>query len=172
MLSRSPAWYALYVKHNSEHWVAQHLTLKSIPTFLPLIEAARWRRGRQGAALDPLFPGYLFIRMAGVEENPQSWNAVQWTPGVRLILGTDGVPVPLPGDVVENIQERVGEHGFIRLGIPFRPGSRVRFRSGPLTGLEALFAGAMSRSERVRVLMTLLGRQTDLEVDARDLEDA
>lgn len=170
VLSRSPAWYALHVKPHREHRVVEHLTLKSVPTFLPLIEARRRRRGRWRAALDPLFPGYLFAHLAQVEESPTIWNAVRWTPGVRDILGTNGIPVPVPGGVVESIQDTVREHGFIRPAMPFQPGSRVRFRSGPLTGLEALFEGPLSRAGRVRVLMTLLRRQTDLEVDAQDLE--
>lgn len=169
---RLPAWYALHVKRNNEHRVVERLTLKSVQTFLPLIESVRSRRRRHGAPLDPLFPGYLFVRMGGVEESPGRWHAVQWTPGVRLILGTDGIPVPILGGVVEGIQERVREYGFVRRGIPFQPRARVRFGTGPMSGLEALFEHPMSGSGRVRVLMSLLGRQTGIEVDALDLEDA
>ena len=170
--THSPDWYALHVRRNHERCVVQHLTLKSVPAFLPLIEAVRSRRRRPGMALEPLFPGYLFVRMEHADGGLGNWHTVQWTPGVRLILGTDGTPVPLPGDVMAAIQERVSEHGFVRRGDPFQPRARVRFRTGPLVGLDALFEESLSRSGRVRVLMTLLGRQTRIEVDALDLECA
>ena len=170
--TRSPDWYVLHVKRNHELRVVQHLTLKSVPAFLPLIEADRSRRRRPGITLEPLFPGYLFVPMEHCEGGLEDWHTVQWTPGVRLILGTDGTPVPVPGDVMVAIQERVSEYGFVRRGEPFQPCARVRFRTGPLVGLDALFEECLSRAGRVRVLMTLLGRQTRIEVDALDLECA
>jgi transcriptional antiterminator RfaH len=168
----APAWYALHVKAHKEHQVHDHLTSKSIPAFLPLVENIRCGRTRRAAVLEPLFPGYLFVHIDSVASDPRCWQTVRWTPGVRLILGTDATPVPIPPEAVEAIQERVRERGFACVGISFQPRSRVRFRTGPWTGLEAVFERPMSRSGRVRVLMTLLGRQTGLEVDALDLEDA
>jgi transcriptional antiterminator RfaH len=170
--SRSPAWYALSVKRNNERHVVEQLTSKSIPAFLPLIELTRTRKRRHRPVLEPLFPGYLFIRMECIEENPRSWHAVRWTPGVLLVLGTEGIPTPIATGVVEAIHERVSERGYVRPGIPFHPHARVRFRSGVLVGLDALFEGPTSRSGRVRVLMSLLGRQTGIEVDLLDLECA
>ena len=171
--SGSPAWYALHVKVRREHHVRDHLTSQSILTFLPLIEAVRCGRGcRRLTVLEPLFPGYLFVHMDSTTSDPAGWQTVRWTPGVRRILGADATPVPVPREAVEAIQTRVSERGFACLGIPFPPRSRVRFCAGPLAGLEAVFERPMSRLGRVRVLMTLLGRQAGLEVDALDLEDA
>lgn len=170
--TRPADWYALQVRRNHEHRVVQHLALKSIPAFLPLIESVRPRQRRPGIAFEPLFPGYLFVRLACVGGGMDPWHSVQWTPGVRLILGTDGIPVAIPGNVMAAIQERVSEHGFAPREDPFQPSARVRFQRGPLIGLDALFEGSLSRTGRVRVLMTLLGRQTRIEVDALDLESA
>ena len=169
-VSGSLAWYALYVKPNTEHRVHHHLTAKSIPTFLPLIETIRSGPARRIAALEPLFPGYLFVHLDSVERDPTCWRAVRWAPGVRSILGTDETPIAVPHEAVEAIQERVKPHGFVRLGIPFQPRSPVRFQSGPLAGLEAIFERPLSRWGRARVLMTLLGRKTGVEVDVLDLE--
>jgi transcriptional antiterminator RfaH len=174
ILSPAPAWYVVHVKRKSEFRVVEHLASESIPTFLPLVESIRSRQRRHLAPLEPLFPGYLFVRMERVADSPENWHTVRWTPGVRLILGSEGTPMPVPGGVVEGIQERVREYGFVRPGIPFQPRSRVRFRTGPLIGLEALFEHQISRSGsgRVRVLMTLLGQQTAVEADVLDLECA
>ena len=167
----SAAWYALHLKPHTERRVRDYLTAKPIPTFLPLIEPIHAGRNRGAAALEPLFPGYLFIQLNGLEQDPR-WYDVRWTPGVRSVLGADGIPTPIPDTVMTAIQERVGQDGFVRRSSPFPPRSRVRFQRGPLAGLEAVFQGSLSRAGRVRVLMTLLGHQTGVEVDAIDLECA
>lgn len=167
--SGSSAWYALHVKPRTERRVHDHLTAKPILTFLPFIETIRSNRKRRTVALEPLFPGYLFIHLDRLEWDPR-WYDVRWTPGVRRVLGIEGSPTPIPDAVMTTIQERVSKDGFVRLSAPFPPHSRVRFQRGPLAGLEAVFEGSLSRAGRVRVLMTLLGHQTDVEVDASDLD--
>src|SRR5690349_13734607 len=100
--SGSTAWYALHVKPHAERRVSDHLSLKPIPTFLPLIETIRSRRTRRLAVLEPLFPGYLFVHLDCVDTDPR-WQAVRWTPGVRRVLGTEGNPGPIPDDVMAAI---------------------------------------------------------------------
>ncbi len=136
------------------------------------MESVRHISSRRVARLDPLFPGYLFVHMGPLETDPRCWDAVRWTPGVRLILGTPDTPVPVPNEVIETIQARVKEHGFVCPGPQFTRGSQVRFRHGPLTGLEAVFERQMSRAGRVRVLLRLLGQQRGVEVNEYDLESA
>ncbi len=167
-----PAWYAVQVKRLCETRVHTYLSCRSIPAFLPLIEIAG--RGRVGRVvrLEPLFPCYLFVRLERLEMNPSRWHAVRWAPGVRLILGADHAPVPVPDEAVEALRERVRDLGFVRPGARFAPHSRVRIRSGPLAGLGAVFDRPLSRTSRVRVLLTLLGQERRVEVDPVDLERA
>ncbi len=167
------AWFAVQVKRYEERRVVRHLDMKSIPTFLPLIESVRRRNGSRGPArLEPLFPGYLFVAMQALDVNPEHWHIVRWTPGVRRILGTDDTPVPMPLEAIETIQARVSELGFVRPGGRFTPGARVRIRSGPLAGLEAIFDRPMSKDGRVRVLLELLGQVGRAEVDEANLDAA
>ncbi len=171
-LGVKPSWYAVQVKRHDERRVVRHLTRKEIPSFLPFIEVVRRYRTRRVTRIEPLFPGYLFVQMDPVDLNPSCWHTVRWTPGVRLILGTEDTPVPLPDSVIEAIQTRVKELGFVRPGVGFAAGSRVRIRYGPLAGLEAVFDRQMSRAGRVRVLLELLGQQRSVEVELVDLESA
>ena len=167
------AWYVVQVKRYEEHRVVRYLTLQPVPTFLPLTESVRRRNGIRGPArLEPLFPGYLFVRMQAIDVNPSLWNLLRWTPGVRRILGTDGMPAPMPMDAIEVIQARISELGFVRPGIRYTTGARVRIRSGPLAGLAGIFDRPMSRTGRVRVLLELLGQLRRAEVDEVDLESA
>jgi len=167
-----PNWYAIQANRHEERRVVHHLALKAIPSFLPFIEVVRRYGKRRVARVEPLFPGYLFVQLAPREANPGSWYAVRWAPGVRRILGTADVPVPVPDDVIATIQARMKDFGFVRPGSRFVNGSRVRFRHGPLAGLEAIFAGPVSRQGRVRVLLELLGQPRRIEVDDIDLDTA
>jgi transcriptional antiterminator RfaH len=165
-------WYVLHVKRYEEHRVVLRLATKAIPTFLPLAESLR-RDGRgAGARLEPLFPGYLFVQLEALELNPGNWHTARWTPGVRRILGTEDTPVPMPPDAMETIEAQVRELGFVRPGARFATGARVRLRSGPLAGLEAIFDRPISREGRVLVLLELLGQLGRAEVDEARLEAA
>jgi len=134
------------------------------------MEVVRRYPTRRITRLEPLFPGYLFARCETADGNPELWNAVRWAPGVKMILGTDGAPVPVPSFVIEAIQARVQDLGFVRPGFRFAASDRVVMRHGPLAGLEAVFDRPLSRSGRVRVLMRLLGQERAVQVDAVDLE--
>ncbi len=166
----SLSWYAVQAKRYSESQVLNHLTVRSIPAFLPLMEVVRRRRGTRHPQLEPLFPGYLFVRMAPLDTHPDCWDAVRWSPGVRGILGMGERPVPVPDGVIHTIQDRIRDLGFVRPGARFAPGDPVRFRSGPMAGLESVFECALSRAGRVQVLMTLLGQVRRIEADELDLE--
>lgn len=165
-------WYVIQTKRYWERQVLQYLTLGGHHAFLPLIEVTRRHRTQRVALLEPLFPGYLFVQMASMESDPKRWDAVRWCPGVRLILGTDDTPCPVLDGAVEAIQDRVRDLGFVRQLVGFASGSRVRFRTGPLADLEAVFDRDLPRAGRVRVLLELLGQQRSVEVDSLDLASA
>lgn len=164
------AWYVVQAKRHCEERVLGHLAQKEITAFLPLIEVIRRYRVRWVRTLEPLFPGYLFVRLDLADH--RALNAVCWSPGLRRILSIADTPVSVPDGAIEVIQQRVGEHGFVRPGSRFATGSRVRILHGPLAGLEAVFAQPLSRQGRVRVLVQLLGGLRRVEVDELDLDSA
>ena len=166
------AWYAVQVKRHHEQRVVRALARKEIPSFCPSIEVVRHYRTRRVTKLEPLFPSYLFVQMTPVPVNPGNWYAVRWTPGVGSVLGADDLPIPVPGEAIMAIQDRVQDLGFVRPGPRFSAGSHVRFRRGPLVGLEAVFERPMSKTGRVRVLLGLLGQPRGVAVDELDLEPA
>jgi transcriptional antiterminator RfaH len=162
-------WYVVQTKHHQEERVIAHLSLRSqaIESFLPKIEIVRRHAGRRVKHLEPLFPNYLFVWMP---LTVVTWNAVRWTPGARRMLGDGAQPIAVPDSLVDAIRERVEPLGFVRVGLNFAAGSRVRVKSGPFVGLEGIFERPTSRKDRVRVLLEMLGGLTVLEIDPLDLD--
>ena len=165
-------WYVVQVKPRQEARVVRHLALSAIITFLPYVEVSRRRASGKAKYLEPLFPGYLFTRLAALDRVPASWNVVRWAPGVLRVLAVGLTPVAVPETIVEEIGRQTSEHGFVRLPSPLVSGAKVRVRSGPFEDLEAVFDRPMSRSGRVRVLLELLGQRTSVEIDEDYLDPA
>ncbi len=164
------AWYVVQVKRRNERRGERQLNLRGISVLLPFIEVIRRYRTRRVALLEPLFPGYLFAHMEPMETRPEMWQALRWAPGVKRILGTGDMPIPVADAVIDAMRDRTRELGFVRTEPRHAPGSRVRILRGPMAGLEAVFDRPMSRTGRVRVLLELLGQQARVEVDVLDLE--
>lgn len=162
------SWYVAQTKPRDEQRVIRYFALRGVhaETFLPKIEITRRRGGRRITTLEPLFPNYVFMhcRLDAV-----TWNTVRWTPGVQRILGGAVGPAEVPPSVVAAIKERTRALGFVRIGSAFSAGDRVRLRSGPFIGFEAMFERVAGR-DRVRVLLEILGARAPLEVDIFDLE--
>lgn len=161
-------WYAVHCKPLKEAQAAtaliDHLALT---VYLP--EVRRLFRGRKQRT--PFFPGYLFVQANLHYVTPSRINA---TPGVLRLVAFGELPQAVPAEVIDLIRQRVDDlnmhGGLIEHG--FRPGDAVRFKSGPLRGLEATFIGPMKPSERVRVLIDFLGSLRETEVDATMVERA
>ena len=114
---------------------------------------------------------YLFIR---VDFERVSLSRVQWTPGLRRVVSFDDRPVPLPDAAIDLIRRKL-EGLNAAGGLPvhaFQPGDTVRITDGPLQGMLAIFEGPSTPAERVRVLLTFLGRASRAHVSATDLEKA
>lgn len=162
-------WYAVNTKPKKEDYAAQQLERKGFEVFLPKIEVTHKRGARWFTLLEPLFPGYLFVRVA---PSLRSVRQVNWTPGVKYLLCAGETPVPIPDAAITLIRQRVGPRGHIspRPQAEFPPGTRVAVRFGPFAGLVGVVDRPVSGRGRARVLLELLRRQTPIEFDAVDLD--
>jgi transcription elongation factor/antiterminator RfaH len=165
---REPQWYAVQTKPRQEERVRRWLQERTrLPLFLPRLEQIRRRRARRVSVIEPLFPSYLFVRMA---LEPEPWTAVRWTPGVRQIVGAGEQPSPVPAEAMRLLLERCGDDELVAWRPALRTGNVVRVLYGPFAGLEGILERPAGRSERVRVLLALLGGATPVELDVMDIE--
>jgi len=164
-------WNVAHTKPHQEAQVAKFLGLHQIEAYAP--QFAPPARTRPGSVRDRrqrlVFPGYLFLR---VPPRFARWDLVHWAPGVRRVLTDGGSPARVQDGIVERIRERLFEEAGSRTRLAFTPGQRLVIERGPLAMVDAIFDKALNSSERVQVLVHLLGRPMTVAVDAAILRPA
>src|SRR5438445_1345345 len=159
-------WYAAYTRSNHEKRVSEQLGLSRVEHFLPLYTSMRRWKDRRIRLDMPLFPGYVFVRMALRDR-----LRVLQVPGVARLVGFNGTPVALPPDEIEALRASLVE------GVKAQPhpylvvGQRVSLRSGPLAGLSGILVRRKSGA-RLVVSVDLIQRSVALEIDEADLAAA
>jgi len=156
-------WYAAYTCSNQEKQVAAQLAARSVECFLPLYPSLRRWKDRRVTLQLPLFPGYVFIRLA-----LQDRLRVLQIPTVVRLVGFGGLPAVLPDTEMEIIRSglshslRAEPHPFLTVG------RRVRMTAGPFAGLE----GVLKRKKsglRIVVSLELIQRSVAVDVDLADV---
>jgi transcriptional antiterminator RfaH len=156
-------WTAAQLEPNRERITLHLLTRENFTVYAPRLRVRRTVRGRREDTEAPLFPGYCFVWIE------LQWHRARWCPGVvRLIM--EGLrPAKVSDAVIEEIRGRE-RNGAIELPQRLlKPGDRVRLLAGPFQGHLAIYAG-MSGSERVAVLLQILGGQQRATLAQRDVE--
>ena len=155
------SWYVIQTKPKKEEDVRSYLSTKGLEIFNPLVETVLIRNARLNKELKPLFPGYIFGRF----DLEQDYSLVKWGRGVKKVLGLGGsYPTPVSEVVVEIIKKRTDTYGVVRKSYHFEANDRVRIKSGPLKDLLGIFERWVSDSDRVKVLLNLVGYQPSIEV--------
>ncbi len=153
-------WYVIQTKPRKEKEANSYLSTKGIEIFSPLMETFALRNGRMNKELNPLFPGYIF----GKFDLGQNYPLVRWGRGVKKILGLGGYPTPVSEEVIEIIRERLDTQGIAKMTHSFKNSDVIRIKSGPLRDLLGIFDRWVSDSERVRILLNLIGYQPAVEM--------
>jgi transcription antitermination factor NusG len=157
-------WYAARTRSRHEKVVARQLQQRAVECFLPLYQTLRqWRNGRFQLSL-PLFPGYLFVRIAMSER-----LKVLQVPGVVGLVGFNGVATPLPQAEIDTIREA------LRKGVAAEPypylkvGQFVRVVRGPMSGLQGTLVRRKGKL-RVVIRLDLIMRSVAMDIDAAEIE--
>ena len=160
-------WYLVHTKPRQERVAEQNLQRQTYEVFLPLIKQMRRRRGHWHEVIEPLFPGYLFVRLQMGYDNI---SPVCYTTGVRnLVRFGAKEPAIVPDQIIDSLMRAAdGNTGLHYLQNPlFQTGSTVIIDKGPLAGLKAIFLAETSE-ERVIILLEMLGRENRIIIE-RDL---
>jgi transcription antitermination factor NusG len=157
-------WYAAYTSANHEKRVAEQLRVRLVEHFLPLYESVRRWKDRRVTLQMPLFPGYVFVRMA-LRDGLQ----VRQVPGVAHLVGFDGSPAALPDEEILALRAsfrgelRAEPHPYLSVG------RRVQVSRGPMAGMQGIL---LQRKGKLRVVISiaLIRRSVAVEMDEADLQ--
>lgn len=159
-------WYAIRTCSNHEKRVACELRARDVEHFFPVYASMRRWKDRRVMLDLPLFPGYMFVRLALRDR-----LGVLQIPSVVGLVGFGGRPTALPDEEMGILRAGLSErlraepHPFLTVG------RRVRITRGPFAGLE----GVLKRRKnnlRVIVSLELIQRSVALDVSAADVEPA
>ena len=163
--SATKSWFAVFTTCRHEKRVAAHFERRAIEHYLPLYRSQRrWKDGSRPLLDLPLFPCYVFARIARGERIP-----VLEVPGVVRIVGNSGSePTPLPEFEIETLRGaldplRVEPHPVLTAG------QRARIREGVLAGIEGIVV-RHENSLRVVITLELIMQSIAVEVNFSDLE--
>jgi transcription antitermination factor NusG len=157
-------WFVVFTVPQNERAVARHLEQLDIESFFPSFETTRvWKNRQRVKVISPLFPTYLFARIAASER-----SSILRSPGVLRIIGNSQGPIPVADSEIEFLRS-----DFCRKRIePYRDavvGERVRISSGPMSGVEGTLV-RKTNSLRFVLSLDLINQHASVEVEANELE--
>ena len=168
-------WFAVHTYSGYEERVQKNLeqrrkfmdTAQEISkVVVPTEEEIEVRGGKKRNVVKKILPGYVLIEM-GMSD--QSWNIVRNTPGVTGFVGSGNKPVPLQEEEVSQILKRMtAEAPKVKIG--FRQGQSIRVTDGPFIDFVGVVDELSLEKGKVKVLLTLFGRETPVELDLLQVE--
>jgi transcription termination/antitermination protein NusG len=135
---------------------------------IPTEEVVELRGGKKVTSKRMLYPGYVLVEM---EMNDELWHAVKATPRVTGFVGGGTAPVPLTADEVNAILYRQATSAERpRPKLSFEKGESVRIIDGPFSNFSGKIDEVNSDRNTLRVLVTIFGRATPVELDFLQVE--
>lgn len=149
-------------QHNVEHLFEEVL--------VPQENVVEVKKGVKKTSKRQFFPGYILVRM---ELNEATWHIVKGTPKVTGFVGGSMSPPVVPDEEVERITSQI-EEGSLKPKpkVEFEKGENVRVVSGPFSTFTGIVDEVNEGKGKLRVLVSIFGRSTPIELDFAQVEKA
>jgi len=163
-------WYVLHTYSGYEDSVVHNLKQriesmgmedKIFDVIVPKEKKIKIRDGKRVTVEEKIFPGYVLVNMIVTDD---SWYVVRNTPNVTGFVGSGTVPSPISEDEVKVIQKRMGVEEP-KFKIDFGVNDLVRIMDGPFKGYEGKVSEIDEAKGKVKVLISIFGRETPVELD-------
>jgi transcriptional antiterminator NusG len=168
-------WYVIHTYSGHEERVKRNLEqrIKLIDSgseieqiVVPTEEEVEVRGGQRRTVARKILPGYVLVQM---QMSDQSLNIVLNTTGVTGFVGSGNKPVPLKPDEVNQILKQM-ESETPRIKVGFKQGQSVRVTDGPFAEFVGIVDEISADKGKVKVLLSLFGRETPVELDFLQVE--
>jgi transcriptional antiterminator NusG len=166
----SKNWYVVHtyagyenkVKTNLEKRVeSMEMQDKIFRVLVPMEKEMEVKNGKKKATMKKVFPGYVLVEMTMADD---SWYVVRNTPGVTGFVGPGSKPIPLSSAEISQILKQMGltePKPRIDLNI----GETVRLIEGPFATFIGTVEEVLLDRRKVRVLVSIFGRETPVELE-------
>ncbi|MGA2436203.1 MAG: transcription termination/antitermination protein NusG [Bryobacteraceae bacterium] len=172
-------WYIIHTYSGFENKVAESLRSRSQAfgfadkigqVLIPTEEVIEVRGGKKVTSKRMMYPGYVLVQM---EMSDDLWHAVKSTPRVTGFVGGGNTPVPLSATEVNDILYRQASSAERpRPKQIFEKGETVRITDGPFTNFSGKADEVNPDRNTLRVLVTIFGRATPVELEFGQVEKA
>ncbi len=172
-------WYAVHVYSGFEEKVRAHLEQqikanalheKIDQILIPMENVVDFKKGRKEISQKSFFPGYILIHM---DMSDELWYLVKNTPKVTGFISSGQKPAPLADSDVENIIQQM-QAGIEKPKprIRFQKGERVRITEGAFANFNGVVEEVNQEKSRLKVMVSIFGRATAVDVDFSQVESA
>ena len=161
-----PKWYIVHTYSGYENKVKTDLekTVKNreleeyiFDIVVPMEEQIEIKDGKRKTNLKKVFPGYVLVKMIVTEE---SWYIVRNTRGVTGFVGSGTDPIPLT-------EEEIRKMGFelTEVNVDYEVNDSVKILNGPLENFVGVVQEINKEKHKVKVLVSMFGRETPVELE-------
>src|SRR3989339_1370200 len=163
-------WYAIHTYAGYENAVARNLKQrieslnmsdKIFEVIVPIEKKIKIKGGKRVEEEEKIYPGYVLVDMAVTDD---SWYVVRNTPRVTGFVGSGVYPVPLSKEEIDNIFGRMNA-GTIKHNIDLEIEDAILITDGPFKDLEGKVNSIDQERGKVKVLVSMFGRETPVELD-------
>ncbi|MFA5134459.1 MAG: transcription termination/antitermination protein NusG [Patescibacteria group bacterium] len=169
-LQQGRKWYVLHTYSGYEENVARNLRQriesmdmqdKIFSVLIPTEKKIKIKNGKRRVVTEKIFPGYVLVEMMVTDD---SWYVVRNTPNVTGFVGSGTTPTPISEEEVKAIQKRMGVEEP-KYKIDVAAGTPVKIVDGPFKEFEGKVSEVDEARGKVKVLVSMFGRETPIELD-------
>lgn len=164
-------WYVIHtysgyeenVTHNLEQRIESFdMQDKIFGVMVPKEKKIKIKNGKRSIAEEKIFPGYVLVEMIVTDD---SWYVVRNTPNVTGFVGSGTVPTPIDQKEVDSLIKRMNvEDPTHRIDVEVN--EAVRIADGPFKNFEGKVESVDESRGKVKVMVSMFGRETPVELDA------
>lgn len=163
-------WYVLHTYSGYEDSVAVNLKQrienlnmqdKIFDAIVPKEKKIKIKDGKRTTLEEKIFPGYVLVNMIVTDD---SWYVVRNTPNVTGFVGSGTIPTPVSQEEWEYLQKRMGADEP-KFKVDFEVGELVQITDGPFKDYEGKIGEIDKAKGKVKVFVTIFGRETPVELD-------
>jgi len=169
-ISRGRNWYVLHTYSGYEEAVARNLRQriesmsmedKIFNVLVPIEKKIKIKAGKRKVVEEKIYPGYVLVEMMVTDD---SWYVVRNTPRVTGFVGSGTTPTPISPEEIKELQRRMGvDEPKYKFDIAL--GDSIKIVDGPFKDTDGKIAEIDEERGRIKVLISMFGRETPVELD-------